>query len=270
MFGRLQKLVGTAVILALIGGFFFGRDAFSYVATAAGWMRSSVRNSVPVEFEIERARTMVKNLVPDIRRNMHVIAQEEVEVERADQQITEMESKLAKDRDEMLRLKTDLASSKVSFDYGNRKYTTDEVKTDLAHRFERYKTHETTLASLRDIRTARDRSLNAARQKLEGMLAAKRQLEVDVENLEARLKMVEVAQTTSKSHIDDSQLGRARELIADVRARLNVAERMVNVEDKLQGEIPLDEPTPANIVEQVSEYFSRNEDKVAEASKPQL
>lgn len=264
MIRRLCKLGVTAAAVAVVGGFFFGRDAFSYVATAAGWMKDSVRNSVPVEFEIERARKMVKDLVPDIRRNMHVIAQEEVEVERADAQIGDMEKKLGRERDEMLRLKTDLTSAQVSFEYGKRKYTADEVKTDLAHRFERYKTHEATLASLRDIRTARTRSLDAARQKLEGMLAAKRQLEVDVENLEARLKMVEVAQTTSNYHIDDSQLGRARELIADVRTRLNVAERMVNVEDKLQDEIPLDEPTPANIVEQVSEYFSSGDNKVAD------
>ena len=45
-------------------------------------MKQTVRNSVPVDFEIERWRKMVKNLVPDIRKNMHVIAQEEVEVER--------------------------------------------------------------------------------------------------------------------------------------------------------------------------------------------
>lgn len=264
MFFRLHKLVMTGAGLALVGGFFFGRDAFSYVATAAGWVKDSVRGSVPVEFEIERARKLVKDLVPDIRRNMHVIAQEEVEVERADKQIAELTDKLTKEREDMLKLKTDLSGDKDAFEYGGRKYTLDEVKTDLARRFERYKTHEATLASLQDIRTARSRSLNAARQKLDGMLAAKRQLEVDVENLDARLKVVEVAQTTSSFHIDDSQLGRARELIADVRTRLNVAERMVQVEDKLQGEIPVDEPTPTNIVEQVSEYFDSSGEKVAE------
>jgi chromosome segregation ATPase len=263
MFRRLRKLGVTIAAVAMIGGFFFGRDAFSYVSTAAGWVKASVRNSVPVEFEIERARKLVKDLVPDIRRNMHVIAQEEVEVERADKQIAEQESQLSKEREEMLRLKTDLSSGKSEFDYGTRKYTTDEVKTDLARRFERYKTHDATLASLRDIRAARTRSLDAARQKLDGMLAAKRQLEVDVENLEARLKVVEVAQTNCNYSFDDSQLGRAKELIADVRSRLAVAERMVQVEDKLQGEIPLDEPTPANIVEQVSEYFGGAPNQVA-------
>jgi chromosome segregation ATPase len=262
MFWKLHKLVVTTALIATVGVFFFGRDAFSYVATSVGWLRGTVRNSVPVEFEIERARTMVKSLVPEIRRNMHVIAQEEVEVERLGGQVNELDGTLTKQREEMLRLKTDVTENKTSVQYAGRSYTMDQIKTDLARRFERYKTHEATLASLRDIRDARTRSLDAARQKLDAMLAAKRQLEVDVENLEARLKVVEVAQTTSIHHIDDSQLGRARELIADVRTRLNVAERMVHVEDNLQGEIPLDAPTPANILDQISEHFTAGE-KVA-------
>ena len=148
MFRRLRKLVVTVAAIAVLGGFFFGRDAYSYVATAAGWVKDSVRNSVPVEFEIERARKLVKELVPDIRRNMHVIAQEEVEVERADKQIEELDSRLEGERGEMLRLKTDLSGDKSEFEYGSRKYTADEVKTVLARRFERYKTHEVKLTSL--------------------------------------------------------------------------------------------------------------------------
>ena len=109
--------------------------------------------------------------------------------------------------------------------------------------------------SLEDIHIARQKSLEAARQKLEGMLAAKRQLEVDIENLEARQKMVEVAQTTSNYQFDDSQLGQVKELVSDLRTRLQVAEKLVSAETSLHDEIPLDTPTPANIVDQVTDYF---------------
>jgi hypothetical protein len=98
------------------------------------------------------------------------------------------------------------------------------------------------------------------------MLASKRQLEVDVENLEARLKMVEVAQTTSNCQFDDSQLGRAKELIADLRGRLSVAEKLVHAESEYRGEIPVSEPAAENIVDQVTEYFSPKGTQVAEAS----
>ena len=119
-------------------------------------------------------------------------------------------SSLDRDRTELVRLKDDVAAGRATYEYHGRTYSLAAVQTDLSNRFERYKTHDATRASLKDILVARRKSLDAARQKLEGMLAARRQLEVDVENLEARLKMVEVAQTTSDCHFDDSQLGRAR------------------------------------------------------------
>jgi phage shock protein A len=235
---------------------FFGRDAASYVRTSYGWVRESVKSQVPIEFEIERARRMVKNLVPDIRKNMHVIAQEEVEIERLEKQIAQTSTTMDRERTEILKLKTDLATVQPVYHYAGRDYSCKQVKVDLANRFERFKTHEATLASLREIESARRKSLDAARQKLEGMILAKRQLEVDVENLEARFKTVEVAQTAAPFNIDDSELGRVKDLIAEVRTRLSVAERLVNAQGDLDGEIALSGPQSEDIVDQVTEYFS--------------
>jgi len=246
---------GATLVVAL---FFFGRDLASYVSTSAGYVKESVTNSVPVEFQIDRARTMIKDLVPEIRKNMHIIAKEEVEVERLQKQIGDAQANLAKDKNEVLRLKADLSSGKGLFHYAGRQYSTKQVKTDLANRFERYKTNEATLASLEEIHKARQKSLEAARQKLEGMLAARRQLAVEVENLEARVQMVAAAQTTSNYNFDDSKLGRVKELIGDLKTRLDVAERMVNVEGTFRDEIPLDQTAPENIVDQVSEYFEKS------------
>ena len=72
-------VVGGVIVLLL--GLFFGRDAISYSKTSLGWVRQSVKDAVPVEFELTRARDMIKGLTPEIRHNMHVIATEEVEVQ---------------------------------------------------------------------------------------------------------------------------------------------------------------------------------------------
>lgn len=255
--------VGGASLLMVL---FFGRDAASYFRTSFGWVKESVKSQVPVEFEIQRAREMVKNLIPDIRRNMHVIAQEEVEIERLDKQIALTTASLDKERGEIMKLKTDLSTAQPVYNYGGRTYSIQQVKVDLAGRFERFKTHDATLVNLRDVQTARRKSLDAARQKLEGMLAAKRQLEVDVENLDARFKMVEVAQTSTPFNIDDSQLGRVKDLIAEVRTRLAVAEKLVHTQADFDGEIPVSGPESENIVEQVTQYFSAGEsEKVADS-----
>jgi chromosome segregation ATPase len=251
----IKKLIiggGVVLVLALLC---FGRGMVSYVRTSAGYVRDAVHESVPMEFQIERARGMIDDLVPEIRKNLHVIAKEQVEVERLEKQVAEAEAGLGKAKQDIVRLKGDLESGQTIFVYAGRSYTAGEVKTDLANRFERYKTSEATLASLQGIYDARQRSLDAARQKLEGMLAERRRLEVEVENLDARLKKLAAAQTTSDYNFDDSKLSRVKELIDDLRTRLDVAERLVDAEGYLQGQIPLDEEAPEDIVEQVTEYF---------------
>jgi chromosome segregation ATPase len=258
-----KKVILGVAAGCLLAGFFFGRDAWSYMSTSAGWVKDSVKSSVPMEFEIERARTMIKNLVPDIQQNMHVIAKEEVEVERLAKQIAAQEEKLTADRSNILKLKSDLASNRDRYEYGGRVYTVSQVKQDLGNRFERFKTADATLGSLREIHTARQKSLDAARQKLEGMLAAKRTLEVDVENLEAKLKMVEAAQTTSEFAFDDSRLSRCKELIGELRTRLDVAAKMVDAKDSFQSEIPLTPSVSDDIVDEVTEYFQGGAHHVA-------
>ena len=134
-----------------------------------------------------------------------------------------------------------------------------EVKTDMANRLERCRTSDATLASLREMQATRQKSLDTARQKMDAMLAAKRKLEVDVENLDARLKAVQLASAVSENAIDDSALAHCREVINDLRTRLNVAEKMANAQSP--SEIQLDAPAHADIAHEVEEYLGG--DKVA-------
>ena len=264
MLKRILIVGGGAALLGLV---FVGRGAMSYLRTSAGYVTDAVQESVPIEFQVDRARGMIEDLVPEVRKNMHVIAKEEVEVQRLDEQIAESRSRLAKEKEQLLRLKADLATGKGEFIYAGRTYTADEVRTDLASRFDRYKTGEATWASLVEIRGARQKSLTAAQHKLDGMLASRRQLQVDVENLEARSQMIAAAKTTSAYQFDDSRLGNVKELVSNLRTRLDVAEKLVNAEVYFHDEIPLEKATPENIVEQVTEHFSPKTPAHADVAK---
>jgi hypothetical protein len=87
--------------------------------------------------------------------------------------------------------------------------------------------------------------------------------------LEARLKMVEAAQTTSDYVFDDSRLSRVKELITDLRTRLDVAERLTSAEGAFHGEIPLSEVSSDNLLDEVTEYLDTDHsEKVAEVASP--
>ncbi len=265
MIKKILIIGGGAALVSMV---LVGRDAMSYVRTSFGYVSDAASEAVPIEFQIDRARNMIQDLVTEVRKNMHIIAKEEVEVQRLDEQIGESESRMAKDKDQLMRLKDDASSGQAKFVYAGRSYTLDEVRNDLTNRFERYKTGEATLASLKEIRNARQKSLVAAQQKLEGMLASRRQLQVEVENLEARLQMIAAAKATSNYQFDDSRLGRVKELVSNLKSRLEVAEKLVNAEVYYQDEIPLDKASPENIVEQVTEHFAPQTTPADSVEKP--
>src|SRR5947207_8952717 len=76
---RRSVLTRTGIVLGLAGCLaYLGRDGVSYVTTASRLVNEKVRSNVPVEFEIERARTLIGDLVPEVRKNVLIIAQEEV------------------------------------------------------------------------------------------------------------------------------------------------------------------------------------------------
>ena len=255
----IKKLVIGGAAAGLLATLLFGRDAFSYVSTSVGWVKGSVKNSVPIEFEIERARNMIQELGPDIRNNMHAIAEEEVQVERLRERIGGLEGKLKREQQAIFRLRDDLSSARGVYVYDGRSYNRDQVKTDLSNRFASYQTQDETLKSLRQMYDARQQSLAAAQMKLEGMLAAKRQLEVDVENLEAQLKLVEAAQTTSNYNFDDSRLSRVKELVDNLEVRLEVARKVVDADDHFTGRINVEPTVSDDIVDQVTNYFDSDE-----------
>ena len=253
--------VGAGAVLLL--GLLFGRDAASYISTTMGWVHQSVKDSVPVEFEIERAKKMIASLDGDIERNMTLIAREEVEVSKLVEQSAEQRDSLAKRRDDILRLTRDLESGSENFVYAGVSYSAKQVRDDLSNRFERFKVEEQTVDSLRKILDARKQGLSAAQEKLNSMLASKRQLEVDVENLEARLKMLEVAKTNSNFKFDDSRLSRTKQLIEDIEARLQVAETLVDSKGSRVGEIQLDgEEQETDIVDEVTDFFGEGRSRV--------
>lgn len=258
LFVAKKALIGVAVA-AVLGTLVFGRDAISYVKTAGSSARDAIKAEVPIEFEIQRAREMVGNLVPDIRQCMHVIAEEEVNVEHLSKDIARAENDMTKQKDEILALRRDVDQGRQTYQYASRTYTASDVKRDLASRFERYKTAEMTLASKRQILTAREKSVVAAREKLEGMLASKRDLEVQIENLDARLKTLQACQTATNVQLDDSQLTRAKKLIGDLNKQLDVAQKMLDADGKFSGLIPVDTASqvPEDLSNQIDDYFSK-------------
>lgn len=248
--------VGLALLIPIL---IFGRDAGSYVKTAGESVRKAVKNEVPPEFEVQRIKDMVDQLAPEIRQCMHVIAEQQVDIEHLNEQIVAREDGLADQEKILLSMTHDVDSGVKNITYANHTYTNEEVQRDLSHRFEKFKVAKEALERDRKILKARDKALKSNQRKLDEMLTQKQDLEVKVAELDARLQSIQAQSTISELNFDDSKLAQTKQAIRELNKTLDVRERMLDVEAKFVDLIPTEDvrPVPENLSAEIRGYLGR-------------
>jgi chromosome segregation ATPase len=202
----------------------------SYTATAWSNVSKKVKGQVPIEFEIERLRHEVAQLVPDMKKHFNTIAEEMVAVENLQKEVTTTQANLKVQKQNILTMTKDLESGNRYIKYDGREYSAERIREKLARDFSTFQICETDLKTKEQLLDARTRSLETAREQLAALKTQKQELEVQVAQLEAELKTVRLAQTKNKFHLDDSQLARCKATLAEIRDRLNVEKKVATME----------------------------------------
>lgn len=254
----LKKAILGSLAAASAGGFFFGTDAVSYMKTGVSTIRDAVRAEVPIEFEMERAKKEVQDLVPEIHRSLKLVAEQQVEIEKMRSLIDKKSASLDEQKEAILALKEDLDSGNTEFVYAGRTYTVNEIQRDLTERFNRFTIAEATLKDQQNILVAKEQALTSHTETLEGMLSQKKDLEVQLEGLMARMQTIQARKQISDLSIDDSKLARAKSLINQIDKKLDVETKILDSEGNFVGLIPVEsKPVVAeDISERVASFFS--------------
>jgi len=209
----------------------FGTSAPSYVRTAFHKFRDGAKSSVPVQFEIDRAREEIANLGPAIHDNIENLARAQVEVESLDREIVAKRANLGSEK----QILTTLRASLNTGDYklaGNVSYTEDEVKAELKHLWDHFNQVTSQLKVQEETLKAKQKAVVAARQQLQQMSASRQALLTKLSGIEARLKMIQTTKESNEFNFDDSALARAKASVSDLEKRLDVMARTAEMEGK--------------------------------------
>jgi chromosome segregation ATPase len=250
------KYATLAVLgLGLVGGALFGREAFSYVHSSARAVRMAVKESVPVEFQLRRARDLVSDIVPEMHANIRLIAQQEVEIEALKSDIDQSGQQLAEARTRVTRLREALTTQQTSFNFGHLIYTREQVKQDLSNRFAMLRDAELVLTGKQKLLENRQRSLTSAMQALEKTRAQKSTLESQIAMLESQNQLLRTAAIGTNVQIDNSKLAQSEKLIREIKEQLDVSERVLAHESKFVEAIDVDVVNEADLLTQVDEHL---------------
>jgi hypothetical protein len=273
MIMRFAKLgVVSLAGLGLTAGLLFGTDLGSYVWTSTNTVRTAVKDAVPVEFELQRARDLLENIIPEMQANVGLIAKEEVEIANLKEDLQRGQTSLSEEKVRITKLGDTLKTQQVRYVFGGLEYTHEQVKAELARAFDRYKEAEVVMAGKQRLLDTRSKSLQAAMQMLERTRNEKVRMEDRIAALDSQYRLVRAAATTSNLKVDNSKLAQTEKLIGDIKKRLDVAERVLAHEAQFVKPIEIDVISEKDLLTQVEEHFSgkpaRPEAAAAEAANP--
>lgn len=258
------KKIGMAVVLVAGGLFLMNTVVGSYVSTAFNKVRCSAKNQVPIEFEIDRLRNEVANLVPEMKKNLSAIAEEMVTVENLREEIAVTKANLKRQKDNILIMTKDLEGGATRLTYDGKDYSASRIREKLARDFASFQRCQDEVKSKEQLLEAREKALDAARDQLASMKTQKQELELQLAQLEADLKVIRLAQTRNKFQVDDSKLAQCKATLAEIRNRLKVEK----INDELHGEFANDSAIPVEkkaksageLAKEVRKYFDADKD----------
>jgi chromosome segregation ATPase len=215
------KKIGIAA-LAVVAGMFILKSTHlgAYARTAWHKVRTTVKHEVPIEFQLDTIRQEVAQLMPDMRKNIGLVAAETVAVQRLREDVATIHEKLDGELEHVRGWRDALDNATATVSYGGRSYSVERAKELLARKVGACERCKTELRAKEDLLEAREKGLDAERDKLATMKAQKEQYEVQIAQMEAELKSLRLAQARSSFQLDDSRLSRIKGMIEDVRNQM--------------------------------------------------
>jgi predicted nucleic acid-binding Zn-ribbon protein len=250
-------LLGGAVLGG--AGFLILGTAFpSYVGTMASSVRDSVAGQIPVELELKRAESLIRQIDPQIDTCRRDLAQAEVELENLQEQIVRLEKVVGAEAKklkvgEKLLSGTETGHVELAADFGARR----RVTADLGRTKDSYVNNTAMLRAKRALVDRQSRAVEAAKQRLDAVRSERVVLEDQVQSLKTQKVQIEaLAAHSQRFDFDSTALSQAKEVIATVKKRLDVAQRMLENDIAFHGDPVAAEVDERNVLKEIQELFA--------------
>ena len=228
MFRMFKKTVLFAGGLTLVGFLIFGGSVFSHVKQGLGWVQNQVRDNVPVEYELQRARQLLQASDGQIRDCKRVVAEKQVEIRYLESDVEKLDTKRNDARAKLEQQKKFLDKDQPVYRVRGRRMSRNLVEHDARRRLSRVKAWDKMLVAKRARLDALEKNLHYAQETLEKVISQRAHLESTVDMLETKLRQTEAMKAASLNiDFDDSKLAQAANIIKDCGQRLDVMQQMI-------------------------------------------
>ncbi|MBL8766863.1 MAG: hypothetical protein JNL94_05850 [Planctomycetes bacterium] len=235
----LRSLIRVGLLSTLVGGSavaLLGSDQVKlYLAQGKANLEDAMQDMQGLESRLKLIRTQIRELDGEARELRSSSIQRRVEVERLRADLDARKRELERQAAVLERASDLLSQDETHFTIGQRTYTRAEVEQDAAEKMSLYTVQADTLKSLEETLKTKEKALELAAQNVDRAAALRVDLASKVELLEAQLQKLRAKEAFAATVDDlvstedlDSDLARARQMIADFEKEIEVKDRMLD------------------------------------------
>lgn len=259
MFGKAFKMLFlTGAVLGGTGFLLFGTDLGSYLGTMAASVKEGVEGQIPVDFEIKRAEKLILQIDPQIETCKRDVARAEVELEELHASVEHLQQSVGQEEKRLksgARLLSGDGTSEVVL--ASDRSTRRRVEHDLQRTLDSYKNNQTILKTKRALIERQTEAVSVAKQRLAAVRAEKENLADQVRSLRTQQQWIETMNASQRRFdLDDSALSQAKEALAKVQKRLDVAQKMLENDMAFPTDDPLASAEPTrDVLREIKEHL---------------
>jgi chromosome segregation ATPase len=218
-----KKIIIVSALCTVAGFAVFGFSFPSYVTTAWDKGSDSVKQAVPIRFEIDRISKEVTATEPVLESARRDLARQEVALEELATKIGKGEKELATTRAQISHLKNklqenlDTGTFACSDETGQGNATRDALRVSLQH----HRNWGETLRAHKKVLQARRSSVAALRDRIRGLASWRLEKQSELEQMRAQLSLLEAIDfQDSGPRVQGSKLARMETQISDLSRRI--------------------------------------------------
>jgi chromosome segregation ATPase len=248
-----KKIVIAAVIV--VAGLWLVKktQVCSYASMLVARGQETVRQQIPRDFQLARAKNEIQRLDRDYQGLLGPIAERKAAVKKLEREINNTTSKLQEQREALVALTKAIDAKEAQIVYNGATYSLERAKTKLQREFATFKKMESQLATKEKLLEAQQKNLVATLDQLDKLVTQKRQLEVRLAELEAEEETLAAARIQSPVATDDGRVAEIKRILDDIEHRQSVETQLHQLQQtygsKIGDATPSVEGPAANFTE---------------------
>jgi len=245
----------TAAGAATLGGLVFGADLASYVRSSYSSVSHAVKDNIPIDFQLRRAKDLLDATGPEMRNNVRLMAEQEVDIGELKTDIARSKASLEDERTRLGKLRSALLSEQTSFTFGDLTYSREQLTEELARQFQALKEAEAAFQQKAKLLDSHQKTLAAAMEAMDTARTQRAALQTEIDALEGRYELVKATGESTNIEVDNSKLAQAEKVVAEVQRQLDISDHMLAEEAKFSSPIAIETIDEKDLLGQVDEHL---------------